>query len=85
MFLGFNLFLLLHVFMHIGQTLYLKVYALGVGTAVTVTLPYILYLFYRLVDENVIEISTIFTSLPYGLITIVIVYFGHKIAHTLLR
>lgn len=85
MFLGFNLILLFHVFMHIGQSLFLGVYALGVGTAVTVTLPYSLYLFYRLVVENVIEISTIFTSLPYGLLTIVIVYLGHKIAHKLLR
>lgn len=85
MFLGFNLFLLLHVVMHIGQSLFLGVYALGVGTAVTVTLPYSLYLFYRLVDENIIEISTIMTSLPYGLITIVIVYLGHNIAHRLLR
>ncbi|PMC36005.1 HXXEE domain-containing protein [Bacillus sp. UMB0899] len=84
MFLGFNLILLLHVFMHIGQSMLLGVYALGLGTAVTVTLPYSIYLFYRLVDEGIVEISTILTSLPYGLITILIVLLGHKMAHKLL-
>lgn len=84
MFLGFNLFLLLHVFMHIGQLFLLGVYTLGLGTAVTITLPYSIYLFYRLLDEEIVEITTIAASLPYGVITIVIVLLGHKLAHKLI-
>ncbi len=84
MFTGFNLLLLIHVFMHIGQSLLLGVYALGVGTAVFVTLPYSLYLFYRLLDEGVIEQIDLLTSIPYGLITIALVYIGHKIAQKLI-
>lgn len=81
MFLGFNFILLLHVFMHVGQSLLLGVYALGLGTALTVTFPYSVYLFYRLIDEGVVELTTILTSLPYGLLSVVIVYLGHKLAH----
>ncbi|MBU7592443.1 HXXEE domain-containing protein [Metabacillus halosaccharovorans] len=84
MFLGFNLFLLLHVFMHIGQSLLLGVYTLGLSTAVTITLPYSIYLFYRLLDEGIVEITMIAASLPYGVITIVIVLLGHKLAHKLI-
>lgn len=84
LFLGFNLLLFLHVFMHIGQWLLLGVYTLGLGTAVTVTFPYSLYLFYRLLDEEIIDMTTIISSLPLGLVTIVVVYFGHRFAHKLL-
>lgn len=78
MFLGFNAVLLLHVFMHIGQALYLKMLVPGVATAVCVTLPYSVYLFYRLLEENVVELSDILISLPFGLLLFPIILLGHK-------
>lgn len=84
MFLGFNLILLLHVFTHLGQTIFFKLYALGTGTALLITLPYSLYLFYRLNKEAIIGLSDILLSLPYGMITIAIVLIGHKVAPRIL-
>lgn len=78
LFLGFNVVLLLHVFMHVGQALYLKMLVPGVVTAVGITLPYSVYLFYRLLSENLIEMSNILISLPFGLTLVPIILLGHK-------
>jgi hypothetical protein len=82
--LGVNVILFLHVFMHIGQSLYVKVYALGVGSAILVTLPYSIYLFYRLINEGLISGSDLVINAPYGILTIVLVLGGHKLAHKIL-
>lgn len=78
MFLGFNSVLLLHVFMHLGQALYIKKLVPGVVTAVGITLPYTIYLFYRLLNEQLVEFSDILISLPLGLTLIPIIILGHK-------
>ncbi|MEH7353938.1 HXXEE domain-containing protein [Neobacillus drentensis] len=83
-FLGLNVLLFLHVFTHLGQSALFRCYALGVGTALLITLPYSLYLFYRLLNEAIIGFDGLIFSLPYGLITILIVWFGHKIAPKIL-
>ncbi|WP_144932304.1 HXXEE domain-containing protein [Paenibacillus sp. 32O-W] len=57
LFIGFNAVLLLHVFMHIGQALFVRMLVPGVTTAVLITLPYTLYLFYRLLSEHLIQWS----------------------------
>lgn len=77
MFLGLNAVLLLHVFMHIGQALMVKMLIPGVVTAVGITLPYTVYLFYRLLNENVVEFGDIVMSLPIGLVLVPIILFGH--------
>ena len=66
--LGVNVILFLHVFMHVGQSLYVKVYALGVGSAILVTLPYSIYLFYRLINEGLINVYDIVINAPYGIL-----------------
>ncbi|MGG3561873.1 HXXEE domain-containing protein [Neobacillus rhizosphaerae] len=81
---GFNVILFLHVFTHIGQSLYFRTYALGVGTAVLIIIPYTLYLFYRLLQARVIGFRDIFTNAPYGLLTIIVVLIGHKVASKIL-
>ncbi|OME33935.1 HXXEE domain-containing protein [Paenibacillus odorifer] len=53
----------LHVFTHLGQTIYLKVYAPGVVTAVLVVLPYSLYAYYRLLNDNLVSLGDIGWSL----------------------
>ncbi|QQE75064.1 HXXEE domain-containing protein [Brevibacillus composti] len=83
-FLGFNAVLLLHVFMHIGQALYLKMLVPGVVTAVGITFPYSIYLFYRLLSENLVELSDILISLPLGLALLPIVLLGHKLGERLI-
>jgi hypothetical protein len=82
-FIGFNVLMFLHVFMHIGQSLFLGTYALGVCTAILITFPYSLYLFYRLLEES-IQLSDLIIHLPYGMITVFILLWGHKIATKIL-
>ncbi|WP_338448332.1 HXXEE domain-containing protein [Niallia oryzisoli] len=80
LFLGVNVLFFLHIFSHIGQTLFFGVYALGVGSAIIVTLPYSVYLFYRLLNEDIISFMDLAINLPYGLISIAIVWFGHQLS-----
>lgn len=83
MFLGFNLLNLLHVFTHIGQSLFIRSYALGVVTAICITFPYSLYLFSRLLQDQIVNYEDIWSSLPYGILTIFVVLIGHKLAYRL--
>lgn len=84
-FLGFNVIVFLHVFTHAGQALLLRMYTPGVITAITVTLPYSLYLFYRLEAEYNIQVLDLIASIPYGLTIISIVAFGHLLAKKVVR
>jgi len=77
-FLGINIILLLHVFMHIGQSIFVCRPVPGVFTAVMITLPYSLYLLYRLLDSQLIDMKDIWLSLPFGLLLIPILLIGHK-------
>lgn len=77
-FIGFNVMLLLHVFMHLGQALYLKMVVPGVVTAVLITLPYSLYLFYRMLDENLVNMVDLLRGAPFGLLLVPIILVGHK-------
>lgn len=77
-FLGFNAVLLFHVFMHVGQALYVRMLVPGVVTAVLITLPYSVYLFYRLLHDNAVELSDIWISLPFGLLLVPVILIGHK-------
>ncbi|RIX51587.1 HXXEE domain-containing protein [Paenibacillus nanensis] len=77
-FLGFNAVLLIHVFMHVGQALYVRMLVPGAVTAVLITLPYSVYLFYRLLHDNAVELSDIWFSLPFGLLLVPVILLGHK-------
>jgi hypothetical protein len=78
-FLSFNTLFFLHVFTHVGQSLYLRMYTPGVISAVFITLPYSLYLFYRLITEELVTWDQVILSIPLGLIVIPIVLIGHEI------
>ncbi|WP_379141779.1 HXXEE domain-containing protein [Paenibacillus sp. sgz500992] len=54
---------LLHVFTHLGQSIYLKLYTPGVVTAVLVALPYSMYAFYRLLEAETVSFADIGWSL----------------------
>jgi hypothetical protein len=79
-FLGVNIVMFLHVFMHIGQSLYVRRLVPGVLTAVLFIFPYSIYLFYRLLVENVVNWSDILMSVPFGFLLIPIVLIGHYLA-----
>jgi hypothetical protein len=78
-FLGCNAVLFLHVFTHLGQSLYLGRYTPGVVTAVLLCLVYPLYLFDRLIREGIITYGEIMYSLPIGLLVIPLVLLGHEL------
>lgn len=63
LFIGFNAILLIHVFTHLFQSLFLRMYTPGVVTAVFVTLPYTVYLFYRLADIGILNWAMFSNSL----------------------
>ncbi|XID94867.1 HXXEE domain-containing protein [Paenibacillaceae bacterium WGS1546] len=83
LFTAFNSVLLLHVFTHVGQTILIRKYTIGVATAVLIALPYTLYLFYRLTKEEVVTWGQIFLSVPVGFTIVPIVYFGHRLGKRL--
>lgn len=84
LFVGLNVVFFLHIFAHIGQSIFLRTYALGVGSAIVITLPYSLYLFYRLLHEQIIQFADLISTIPFGLITGFLVWAGHEIAPKIL-
>jgi len=79
LFVGFNAVMLLHVFTHLGQSLFIKSYTPGVVTALLVSLPYSLYLFYRMVTEDLVSLKQIFIYAPSGVLLLPIVLLGHRL------
>lgn len=68
----------IHVFTHVGQTLYFRIYTPGVVTSIILVLPYSVYTYYRLFAEQLINTQDIVTSalllliaLPIALIILV--------------
>ena len=53
----------LHVFTHLGQSIYLRKYTPGVVTAVLLVLPYSLYAYYRLLNDGIVTTEDIGWSL----------------------
>lgn len=84
MFLAFNSVLLLHVFMHVGQSIILRRYTIGVVSAVVLVLPYTVYLFYRLTSEGIVTWGQILWSALAGLVLIPMVWIGHELGKRLL-
>lgn len=76
LFVGFNALLLVHVFTHVAQSLFVRSYTPGVVTAVIVILPYSLYLFYRMIDEGLVTLSQVLTYAPTGILLLPIVILG---------
>ncbi|WP_336783800.1 HXXEE domain-containing protein [Paenibacillus illinoisensis] len=83
MFLAFNTLFLLHVFTHVGQSLYLRMYTPGVVSAVCITLPYGIYLLYRLLSQGIVTWAEVFLSIPVGLVVLPIVMLGHELGRRL--
>lgn len=52
-----------HVFTHVGQTIYFRIYTPGVVTSIIVVLPYSVYTYYRLFAERLINTQDIIMSL----------------------
>lgn len=78
-FIGFNVILFIDVFIHLAQSLFLKLYTPGVVTAVFVTLPYSVFLFYRLFKACLADWGSLLISLPAGIPLLPLVLLGHKL------
>ncbi|MWC28606.1 HXXEE domain-containing protein [Paenibacillus sp. MMS18-CY102] len=83
-FAGFNVVLLIHVLTHLGQSLIVRKYTPGVVTAILVTLPYSVYLLYRMADAEVMSMNMIVKSLPIGFLLLPLIIAGHKLAQKIL-
>lgn len=74
-----NVVLFLHVFTHLGQSLYLGRYTPGVVTAVLLGVPYPLYLLYRLIHEGLITAGDIYRYAPFGILILPLVLLAHEL------
>lgn len=54
-------------------------YTPGVVSAVFITLPYTIYLFYRMITWELVTIDHILLSIPLGLVVVPIVFVGHDL------
>jgi len=85
LFVGFNALLFIHVFTHLAQSIFVKSYTPGVVTGLLVVLPYSLYLFYRMLDQELVTMKQILLYAPTGLLVIPLVLLGHKLGKFFIR
>lgn len=69
----------LHVFTHIGQSVFLRSITPGVITSIFLVLPYSMILFYSLFKHQVITWNTLFISIPFIFLTPPVILFAHWI------
>lgn len=84
-FLAFNTLFFLHVFTHVGQTIYMRMYTPGVVSSVLIVLPYTLFLFNRLINEELVTWNEILWSIPVGVIWLPIVLLGHELGRKIVN
>jgi len=72
----FNAALLVHVFTHAAQSLFLKSYTPGVVTAVVVLIPGCIIIFRYLLNAGSADMATLYMSAPFGAILILPIVFG---------
>lgn len=78
-FLVLNIVFFVHVFTHIGQAIVIRGYTPGVITAALLVFPYSSYVFYRLFQIGLVDWNTVFSSAPFGLLIIPIVFAGQTL------
>ncbi len=83
-FIGFNAILLIHVLTHLGQSIFFKMYTPGVITALFVTLPYSVYLFFRLYEAGILDWTLLNHSLDIGIFLLPLILFGHTVGRKLI-
>ncbi|WP_075980599.1 HXXEE domain-containing protein [Bacillus massilinigeriensis] len=82
----FTVFILtffIHVFTHIGQSIYFRSITPGVITSVFIVLPYSIIMLNELLENELITWDTIFTCLPFVLLVVPIVVMAHLIGKKL--
>ncbi|WP_240353154.1 MULTISPECIES: HXXEE domain-containing protein [Cohnella] len=85
LFVGANALMLFHVLTHVGQSLFARSLTPGVVTSVLILLPYGIYLFYRLIEDEILTLREILTYAPAGLFVIPLVLIGHKIGKLVIK
>lgn len=69
----------IHVFTHIGQSIWFRCITPGVITSVVIVLPYSSVMIYSLLKYQIITWHTMMISLPYVFLAVPIVLFAHWI------
>ncbi|AOZ94115.1 HXXEE domain-containing protein [Paenibacillus crassostreae] len=85
LFVGCNALMLVHVFTHVAQSLVVKSYTPGVVTALIMILPYSGYLFYRMINEDLVTLQEVLRYAPTGLFVLPLVLLGHKVGKFVIR
>ena len=67
----------LHVFTHVGQSIFLRSITPGVITSIVIVLPYCIILFDSLFDHQVITWNTVYVSIPYIFLVFPVIFFAH--------
>lgn len=67
----------IHVFTHIGQSIYLRSITPGVVTSIFLVLPYSFVMLKTLLELHLINWNTLLLALPFGLLMIPTVLFAH--------
>jgi hypothetical protein len=68
LYLGFYSVFFLHSFTHIGQTILLKRYTPGVITSVLFIIPYGVWFYYVLLENNTLIFRDLWMSIPIGIV-----------------
>lgn len=69
----------LHVFTHVGQSIFLRSITPGVVTPVVIVFPYTIVLLISLFKNQVITWNTIYVSIPFTLFILPVLFFAHWI------
>ncbi|MFO1443367.1 HXXEE domain-containing protein [Bacillus sp. Bva_UNVM-123] len=67
----------LHVFTHVGQSVFLRSITPGVITSVLIVFPYTIILFNSLFKHQVITLNTLYISIPFIFLIFPVLFFAH--------
>jgi len=69
----------LHVFTHIGQSVFLRSITPGVITSIFIVFPYSILLFNSLIKNQIITWNTLYISIPFIFLIFPVLFFAHWI------
>ncbi len=69
----------LHAFIHIGQSLFLRIYTPGAFTSLVLLIPYSIILYQALLENEIVTWKFIFICLPFVLLMVPVLLLAHMI------
>ncbi|MBB6452680.1 hypothetical protein HNQ94_001126 [Salirhabdus euzebyi] len=74
-----NLIFFLHAFTHIGQSIFFRGLTPGALTSMVVIIPYSIFLFDSLIENNILSWNMIWSSIPFVFLVIPVLLVAHGI------